>query len=560
MQEFLKNVSIRRFLSIAMGSMAASIALLAALSFYLMSTAHSDTVEINRVGVIQSNQILNANIQRLRARTKFGLFFDTQEKRSALSSSDYSSRLDEIASHIKVARDEVAGFGSVSDANPEASYVKEVVEAFSPAISLLERQLQALRDKDFDGYQRAALEQQAGTKILDEKIKAYIVFTTGYSSDVIEGFNRNYTIFLNLSILLVVISAMAFAVAKVSINRHILTPLSHALEHLQHMSRADLSKDITPHGKNEVGQLIDAMAETQQKLREIVKTVRSGSSLIFSGADEISIGNSDLSARTEQQAASLEETASSMEEMTATVKQNADNSRNASSLAREASNTVDRGKQVVVKVVDTMTGISDSSQKISHIIGVIDSIAFQTNILALNASVEAARAGEQGRGFAVVAGEVRNLAGKSADAAREIKALIQDSTLRVNEGSKLVQQAGDTMDEMVSAVSRVTDIIDEISSASQEQSEGIGQINEAVAQMDEVTQQNASLVQQAASASASLREESHKLEQAVSVFNLGSEYSSTAKAAPQRQRPKPQRVEPQSPRQSPSKLDEWESF
>lgn len=560
MQKFLRNLSIGRFLTLALSSMALSVALLAALSFYLMGAAHTDTVLINRVGVDQSNSILTANINRLRARTKLGIYFDSPEKRSLLSASDYTMRADEIANHIKLAQEDLDRFSKVTDEDVEAKYVRDVVEVYRPALVMLEKQVQAVRDKDWKAYEDAIQEQQKGTKDLELKVKDYITFTTDYADSLINQFQRNYTLFWGLALVLLIISAAVFVIARANIKKHILSPLSEALEHLQHMSKADLSRAISSHSKNEVGQLIDAMVETQDKLREIVHSVRSGSSLIFAGADEISIGNSDLSARTEQQAASLEETASSMEEMTATVKQNADNSRNASGLAREASNTVDRGKEVVVRVVGTMNGIADSSQKISHIISVIDSIAFQTNILALNASVEAARAGEQGRGFAVVANEVRSLAGKSADAAREIKALIQDSTARVNEGSKLVEEAGSTMDEMVSAVSRVTDIIDEITAASREQSEGIGQINEAVAQMDQVTQQNASLVQQAASASASLREEAHRLEQEVSVFNLGGEQQ-RAKKSPARTPSAPVKARAVVERQPAApKVDEWSSF
>lgn len=264
-----------------------------------------------------------------------------------------------------------------------------------------------------------------------------------------------------------------------------------------------------------------AISKMRDNLTGIVQEVRSGTDAIATASGQIASGNLDLSSRTEQQAASLEETASSMEELTSTVKQNADNSRQANQLAESASEVAVKGGMVVAQVVDTMSAINDSAKKIVDIIGVIDGIAFQTNILALNAAVEAARAGEQGRGFAVVATEVRNLAQRSAAAAKEIKTLIGDSVAKVDAGSKLVGDAGATMEEIVASVKRVSDIINEITAASQEQSSGIEQINQAVAQMDEVTQQNAALVEEAAAAAGSLQEQADNLVQTVKVFKTG---------------------------------------
>jgi len=271
---------------------------------------------------------------------------------------------------------------------------------------------------------------------------------------------------------------------------------------------------------NDTTSLLHALAAMRDGIAQIIGQVRSGADNIVTASREIATGNQDLSARTEHQASSLEETASSMEELTSTVKQNADNARQANQLAVTASSIAVKGGEVVAQVVQTMSSINDSSKKIVDIISVIDGIAFQTNILALNAAVEAARAGEQGRGFAVVASEVRNLAQRSAAAAKEIKALIGDSVEKVDAGSKLVTEAGTTMDEIVNSVKRVTDIMAEIMAASQEQSSGIEQVNQAIIQMDQVTQQNAALVEQAAAAAQSLQDEAARLAQEVSRFKL----------------------------------------
>ena len=305
------------------------------------------------------------------------------------------------------------------------------------------------------------------------------------------------------------------------IKRVLLTPLKQLLAHIQRIAAGDLSHTLVVEGRSEMSLLASNLNAMQQSLIVTVSHVRESSDAIFTGASEISLGNNDLSSRTEQQAASLEQTAASMEELTATVKQNAENARQASQLAKSASDTAEKGGKVVDGVVKTMSEIAGSSKKIADITSVIDGIAFQTNILALNAAVEAARAGEQGRGFAVVAGEVRNLAQRSAQAAKEIKTLIEVSVSRVDAGSLQVATAGETMHDIVNAVVRVTDIMGEIASASDEQSRGIDQIGLAVTEMDRVTQQNASLVQESAAASASLEEQASRLSQAVAVFKIG---------------------------------------
>jgi methyl-accepting chemotaxis protein len=314
----------------------------------------------------------------------------------------------------------------------------------------------------------------------------------------------------------------------------IMRPLQRAIAVAEAVAGGDLTQHIEAESQNEMGQLTDALKAMNDSLVQIVGQVRSGTETISVASQEIASGNSDLSMRTETQASTLEETASSMEELTSTVQQNSENARSANALALTASEVASKGGAVVSQVVETMGAISHASGKIVDIIGVIDGIAFQTNILALNAAVEAARAGEQGRGFAVVASEVRNLAQRSAAAAKEIKALINDSVAQVDNGSRLVADAGATMNEVVGSVRRVTDIMGEIMAASVEQSAGIEQINMAVAEMDNVTQQNAALVEQAAAAAEAMKDQTVQLAAAVSVFRISGD---VVRATPARQRP-----------------------
>ncbi|WP_426337831.1 methyl-accepting chemotaxis protein [Pseudoduganella sp. S-14] len=336
---------------------------------------------------------------------------------------------------------------------------------------------------------------------------------------VAAGLSRNST-----TVTVVLVAGLALSVfAGLVLLKAISEPLAEAMDVAHRVADGDLKGQATKHADNEFGELLRALDKMRDNLAAIVAEVRGGSDTISSASAQIAAGNMDLSDRTGEQAASLEETASSMEELTSTVRQNADNARQANQLAVSASSVATKGGEVVEQVVATMGSINESSNKIVDIIAVIDGIAFQTNILALNAAVEAARAGEQGRGFAVVASEVRNLAQRSAAAAKEIKQLIDDSVGKVESGAKLVNQAGHTMKEIVSSIQRVTDIMGEITSATQEQTAGLEQIHQAITEMDTITQQNVALVEEAASASTALQDQANSLSKVVSVFQIDSE-------------------------------------
>jgi methyl-accepting chemotaxis protein len=347
-----------------------------------------------------------------------------------------------------------------------------------------------------------------------------------------EQSQANFNLFRVLSVSAIALAGLLGVAVAIWLIRSITIPLQIAISAAGHIAAGNLAREIEVDSTNELGQMLMALKEMNTSLTTTVGEVRGSSDTIAVASAEIAAGNQDLSSRTEQQAASLEETASSMEELTCTVKQNADSARSANALVGTASNHAEDGNQAVQKVVETMGLIKDSSRKISEIIGVIDGIAFQTNILALNAAVEAARAGEQGRGFAVVATEVRNLAQRSASAAKEIKLLINDSVDKVDLGGRLVSDAGATIQKVMISVRQVSDIMSEITAASEEQSAGIEQINQAVVQMDEVTQQNAALVEESAAAATSLQDQAVALARTVSVFKLAHDGHHAHKAAP----------------------------
>lgn len=362
-------------------------------------------------------------------------------------------------------------------------------------------------------------------------LKDLVAFQVSLMGQSVVKSSEASTTAVNLMLGLSCVAVLLSALSALLITRSITRPLNEAVQVATAVASGDLTVQINTAAKDETGALLTSLKTMNDNLHRIVSEVRQGTDTIATASGQIATGNLDLSSRTEQQAGALEETASAMEELTSTVKQNADNARQANVLAANASEVAVQGGSVVGEVVQTMGEINNASRKIVDIITVIDGIAFQTNILALNAAVEAARAGEQGRGFAVVASEVRTLAQRSAAAAKEIKGLIDTSVERVENGSRLVEQAGATMTEVVASVKRVTDVVAEITAASGEQSDGIEQINQAIVQMDEVTQQNAALVEEAAAAAQSLQEQSSRLSETVSVFKLGEDDAKNRRSA-----------------------------
>jgi methyl-accepting chemotaxis protein len=411
--------------------------------------------------------------------------------------------------------------GMVND-EPTRTALTQAAAALDSTKGLIEKIVDLTMNDDMAGASAMIRDQlrpaqQAHVKALDAVIDAIKASSNQRDEAATAAYKMSVALIIGLSVAALVVGALVAWRIQLSITR----PLAEAMSVAQSIAEGDLSREISIQSNDEVGRLMQALATVNTDLSRIMLGVRTAADTMQTATLEIAGGNANLSQRTEQQAASLEETAASMEELIATVHNTADTAQSAAELARHASAAADRGGQVVGRVVHTMEAISQSSRKITDIIGVIDGIAFQTNILALNAAVEAARAGEQGRGFAVVAGEVRSLAQRSAEAAREIKTLIGASMENVENGSTLVADAGTTMTDIVGQVQKVSRLIEEISQATVEQTSGIAQINQAVTQLDQMTQQNAALVEESAAASDSLSQQAGRLVETVGIFRAG---------------------------------------
>ncbi|MFM0126852.1 methyl-accepting chemotaxis protein [Paraburkholderia sediminicola] len=445
---------------------------------------------------------------------------------------DVTRAHEDVQTDLKKLNDMIASATDTSEkARSLVAEINRVESAYGPvALNIVNLALTNKRDEaivEMDEHCRPLL------AALIRATNAYADYTRSRQEQLVSEYTGHYETQRNLLIAICLIALGLAVGACVVITRAVTGPLRFAIDVARTVSEGDLRTRITVEGRDETSKLLTALREMNERLTVTVGRVRDSSTSIAGAARQIAAGNMDLSQRTEQQAASLQETASSMEELTSTVKQNADNAQQGSMLAANASSVAQKGSEVVGQVVNTMHDISDSSTKIADITGIIEGIAFQTNILALNAAVEAARAGEQGRGFAVVASEVRSLAQRSSSAAKEIKDLIATSVDKIRDGSALAGEAGKTMTEVTQAVARVTDIMSEIAAASTEQSRGIEQVNLAITQMDNVTQQNAALVEEAAAASRSMEDQGEQLNEAVAFFQV-KDAAPVARATPTR--------------------------
>ncbi len=522
-------------------------AIVAAIGIANMARINDLAEEMYAKELVGLSHIKDANINLIyagRARANLLLATSTSEREKLLAS---------IKTYVKTSNDFMAKaqplFTSEKATAAFAKYTnvgKEYEKALWSAMKMATEE--NLNDQSA-ALQLALKDTRRHADTLDALLTELSEIQEVRAKDAAATVSELYSFSLQLMLVLVVGSMMASIALGLLITRSLTRQLggepNYAAGIAGSIANGDLSIDINTAAYDK-SSLLFAMRSMRDNLADIVGRVRQGTDTMATASGEIASGNQDLSSRTEQQASSLEETASSMEELTATVRQNADNARQANQMAVTASDVAAKGGAVVAQVVDTMGAINDSSKKIVDIIGVIDGIAFQTNILALNAAVEAARAGEQGRGFAVVATEVRSLAQRSAAAAKEIKGLISDSVEKVDIGSKLVNEAGATMEEVVTSIRRVTDIMGEITAASQEQSSGIEQVNQAIEQMDQVTQQNAALVEEAAAAAESLQDQAAGLARIVATFKLGNE-SQWQSAAPSAKSPAAVKARPPAP-------------
>ncbi|PMR68514.1 methyl-accepting chemotaxis protein [Halomonas heilongjiangensis] len=515
----MRHLSIKWSLTAALAVLVVMIGLISGLGFYSNAAGKTALHDIAETNVKLSNLANRIQVNALRAQT----FLDRFASHSAQGDPDKGRENQQMAvAAVEAAQQRFIEFQRVTidPTDARASYVEAIGEAYEAFVTEgLEPLLDAMPFQVQRSQDRLA-ELGAG---LDDAMEAFITYSEHRGDAAIERVTALERSVAAIAVTLVVVALAAAFAIRLAMIRVVVSPLRQAIGHFERIADGDLTARIEDRGRNEIGQLYNALGRMQEKLQTLVVSLRSSSDGVFIGAGEIASGSQDLSARTEQQASALQETASSMEEMAATVSRNTDTAVEADRLSASASQTAEAGGQEVERTVTLMREIADSARRINDIIGVIDSIAFQTNILALNASVEAARAGEQGRGFAVVASEVRSLASRSAASAKEIRTLIEATTSQIASGAEQAERSGGTIRETVDSIRRVSSLMGEISTATREQNGGIEQINTALTEMDSVTQQNASLVQQTSAAAASLEEQAKRLADLIATFRVGGE-------------------------------------
>jgi methyl-accepting chemotaxis protein len=526
----LRQLRIGARLTLAFSVLLIILALTAGVGYWRLQTSAADA---HQLGTVDSEKL------RLASTWRQSIELNWNRTRASLQDSD-TARIPEWSAQMDVTSKRVSEIseriGQLATSPQEKALIDEINqrrEAYrTPRAELTKRRIAG---EDVSGVLRTQLRPLA--EQYDQALQRFEEAQGAIYQQALERTAADASMGQRLLVGFTVAALLLVALLAWVLTTSITAPLAVAGRAARRVAAGDLTQDIRIEGRDEATDLLTALKEMQHQLGGVVANVRANAEGVSTASGQIAAGNNDLSMRTEQQASALEQTAASMEELSSTVRQNAENARQANSLASNASMVAAKGGEVVARVVDTMKGIQDSSNRIADIISVIDSIAFQTNILALNAAVEAARAGEQGRGFAVVASEVRSLAGRSAEAAREIKALIGASVDRVQQGTTLVDEAGTTMDEVVSAIRRVTDIMGEISAASSEQSTGVAQVGQAITEMDQTTQKNAALVEESAAAADSLRHQAEQLVQAMAVFQLRDGAPVAPRAAPPKAAP-----------------------
>ncbi|MFY1878777.1 methyl-accepting chemotaxis protein [Achromobacter xylosoxidans] len=517
----LKNLKIRTGLLAVLAIFVLALAVATGMGWLYALDADTAVDDLNSVATEQTRPLYDTQTLLLRSRlTLVAAYLDIVSGKG----SQAQGSIDQATQYLREARKRFAVYQQVpKNTEAGARLASELDSVFNGYVRSIETLEQALQKQSAEGYAAAVADTRGADARFVERVNGFLEHTERRSAAINTASDQRYDRAELSTIIMLALAAVLALGCWRFISRQVLQPLKDAALHFDRIASGDLTQRVAVNSDNEIGVLFMALKRMQESLTRTVAEVRRSVTEINTGAAEIASGNTNLSSRTEEQAASLEETAASMEELATAVKQNTEHAHQANGLAAESRGVALRGGVAVGQVVETMARISESSRRIAEIVSVIDGIAFQTNILALNAAVEAARAGEQGKGFAVVAGEVRTLAQRSAQAAREVKDLIEQSSSNVDNGAQQVRVAGDTMQEIVASVQRVTHIMAEITEASTEQSLGIDQINRAVTQMDDVTQQNAALVEEAAAAAASLEEQAKRLAATAAFFKLPAE-------------------------------------